>query len=194
MGATETAKEISVRYLQTLRDAALWKLDGVSEYDARRPLVPSGTNLLGLVKHLAWCELAYFVQTWGRELPVSDLWDDPDADHNDDLWVPASESRQDVVDFYRMSWAEADRTFAAHELEDTGRVPHWHPDRNTVTLHQVLVHMTVETARHVGQMDILREHLDGAIGMRVGASNLPDDGYDWPAYVAKVQAAADSFR
>lgn len=190
----ETAKEISIRYLQSQRDAVLWKLDGVSEYDARRPLVPSGTNLLGLVKHLAWCELDYFVTTFGGELPVPDLFAQEGADPHDDLWVPAEESREDVVGLYRTAWELAGRTFATHELDHTVQVAHWPVERATATLHQLLVHMAVETARHAGHLDILREHLDGAIGLRPTVSNLPDDGYDWDAYLARVQASADTFR
>ena len=53
-------------YLQTGRDALLWKLDGLSEYDVRRPVVPTGTNLLGLVKHVASVEAGYFGATFGR--------------------------------------------------------------------------------------------------------------------------------
>jgi uncharacterized damage-inducible protein DinB len=48
------------RYLQDAREALLWKLAGLSEYDVRRPMVPTGTNLLGLVKHVASVELGYF--------------------------------------------------------------------------------------------------------------------------------------
>jgi hypothetical protein len=55
-----------LRYLQDGRDALLWKLDGLSEYDIRRPLTPTGTNLLGLVKHIASVELGYFGDTFGR--------------------------------------------------------------------------------------------------------------------------------
>ncbi|MGZ8744125.1 MAG: mycothiol transferase, partial [Nocardioides sp.] len=104
---SESPKELMIRYLQTLREAALWKLDGVSEYDARRPLVQSGSNLLGIVKHLGYCEFGYFTRTFGRELPVPDLWAREGVDPHDDLWVPADESRQDVIDFYRLAQAEA---------------------------------------------------------------------------------------
>ncbi len=54
------------RYLQSARDALVWKLEGLSEYDVRRPLTPTGTNILGLVKHAAGVELGYFGDTFGR--------------------------------------------------------------------------------------------------------------------------------
>lgn len=191
---SETPKDTLVRYLQAARDAALWKLDGVSEYDARRPLTPTGTNLLGLVKHLASVELGYFVSSFGRELPVPLPWHEDDADVNDDMWATAEESREQIVGFYRLAWEESARTFAELDLDSEGTVPWWPPERNPVTLHTLLVHMIAETDRHVGQMDILREQLDGAAGLRVGVSNLPGDDYDWPAHVAKLQAAADTFQ
>ncbi len=191
---TEGPKDVLVRYLQTARGAVLWKLEGVSEYDARRPLTPTGTNLLGLVKHLASVELGYFVSSFGRELPVPPLpWHDDDADHNDDMWATADETREQVIDLYRLAWEESAHTFEELDLDGEGHVPWWPAERNPVTLHTLLVHMIAETNRHVGQIDILREELDGAVGVRLGGSNLPGDDYDWAAYVARVQAAADGF-
>jgi hypothetical protein len=83
-------------YLQQARDALLWKLDGLSEYDIRRPLVPTATNLLGLVKHLTGVEFVYFGTTFGRpsadELPWSG--DDPMSDMSR---PPASPVRRSPV-------------------------------------------------------------------------------------------------
>lgn len=63
-----------------------------------------------------------------------------------------------------------------------------------MTLHRILVHVATETHHHAGHADIIREMIDRAAGFRPGASNLPEDGYDWSAHVAKVSAAADAFR
>jgi hypothetical protein len=166
-------------YLQLAREALLWKLDGVSEYDARRPLVPSGTNLLGLVKHVAGVEGAYLGDTFGRrlELPVTGFEDD--AEPNADMWATADESRQQIVDFYRAVWAHSDATIAALDLDAEGTVPWWPADRNPVTLHMILVHMIAETNRHGGHADIVRELIDGAIGARADNSNLPDADARW---------------
>lgn len=185
-------KQTLIRYLQGARDAVVWKLDGLGEYDVRRPLTPTGTNLLGLVKHLASVELGYFGDTFGRPSGIDLPWYARDADHNDDLFATAGESREWVVDLYRRAWAHAADTFAACDLDTVGHVPHW--DNEAVTLHQVLVHVATETHHHAGHADIVRELIDGATGFLPKASNLPDDGYDWPAYVAKVQASADAFR
>src|SRR4026209_737869 len=92
------------RYLQAARDALLWKLDGLSEYDVRRPLVPTGTNLLGLVKHVASVESRYFGFVFGR--PIDDpLVSDADmAESGADMGARAYESRELVVEFYRRVW------------------------------------------------------------------------------------------
>jgi uncharacterized damage-inducible protein DinB len=192
---TSDPMDTLVEYLQDLRDAVLWKLEGLSEYDARRPMTPTGTNVLGLVKHLAYVEAGYFGVTFGRPFPEPTYPEDETGmDHNIDMWATAEESREDIVGLYRRVWAHAAETFAAGDLDTVGRVPWWNPERNEVTLHRILVHMAVETARHAGQIDIVRELIDDAVGCQEDSTNLPDDGYDWPGYVAQVQAAAEAHR
>ncbi len=117
------------RYLQRGRDALLWKLEGLGEYDARRPMTPTGTNLLGLVKHLAYVELGYFGDTFGRPFPGPQPWLDDDADPTADMWATAEESREEIVALYRRAWAHADATIEALPLEAAGRVPWWQGDR-----------------------------------------------------------------
>jgi uncharacterized damage-inducible protein DinB len=187
----EDPKDTLIRYLQSARDAIVWKVEGLSEYDARRPLTPTGTNLLGLVKHLASVELGYFGDTFGRPSGIELPWHSDDADPNDDLHLTADETREWVLDLYRTAWAHAAVTFEELKLDAEGRVPWWPDDRNPVTLHQILVHMVGETARHAGHADIVRETIDGQAGRFAGDANM-DEGYDWPAYVAKVEQAARS--
>ena len=182
------AKETLVEYLQSARDALVWKVEGLSEYDARRPMTPTGTNLLGLVKHLASVELGYFGDTFGRPSGIELPWHSDDADPNDDLYLTADETREGVLDLYRTAWAHAAVTFAETGLDTVGRVPWW-GDRGKVTLHQILVHMVSETYRHAGHADIVRESIDGAAGRSPSDANM-DEAYDWPAHVARVEAAA----
>ena len=184
----EDPKGTLVRYLQGARDAMVWKLEGLSEYDARRPLTPTGTNLLGLVKHLASVELGYFGETFGRPHGIELPWHSEGADPNDDMWATPDQSRAWVVDLYRKAWAHAEVTFAENDLDAVGHVAHW--GNEAVTLHQILVHVATETHHHAGHADILRELIDGAAGFLHKSSNLPDDGYDWQAYVARVEQAA----
>lgn len=180
------------RYLQAARDALLWKLDGLTEYDIRRPLTPTGTNLLGLIKHVANVEAGYFGATFGRPFPEPLLWDDPDAEANADMWATADESREQIVALYHRAGAHADATIAALPLDAVGEVAWWSPERNRVTLHRILVHVIAETHRHAGHADIVRELIDGAAGMRRGNDNLPpEEGAWWAAYHGRVQRAAE---
>jgi hypothetical protein len=186
-------KTVLRHYLQDGRNAMLWKLDGLSEYDVRRPLTPTGTNLLGLVKHLAGCEFGYFGDVFGR--PASDVpsWADDDvldANPNIDMWATPDESRADIVGWYRRAWAHADTTIDTLDLDAVGHAPWW-GERGDVTLHQILVHMIAETHRHAGQADIVRELIDGAAGLREGSTNLPPgDTAWWAAYRDKLEQAA----
>ena len=181
-------KDTLVEYLQSARDAMVWKVEGLSEYDARRPMTPTGTNLLGLVKHLASIELGYFGDTFGRPSGIALPWHSDEADPNDDLYLTADESREWVLDLYRTAWAHAAGTFAELDLDSPGRVPWWGDDRE-VTLHQILVHMVTETHRHAGHADIVREMIDGRAGRKADDRNL-DESYDWPAHVTRVETAA----
>ncbi|MBN6051152.1 DinB family protein [Nonomuraea sp. RK-328] len=179
------------RYLQTARDAVLWKLDGLSEYDVRRPLTPTGTNLLGLVKHLASVELGYFGATFGRPSDEPQPWFDEDAEDNDDMWATADESREDIVGLYRRAWAHADATIEALDLDSTGRVPWWPEERAEATLHLLLVHVIAETNRHAGHADIVRELIDGAAGLRADNGNLPEaDATWWEEYWDRLERVA----
>lgn len=183
------------RHLQTGRDAVLWKLDGLSEYDVRRPLVPTGTNLLGVVKHLAAVEAGYLGDVFGRPFPEPMPWLGPDAEPNADMWATAEESREQIVGLYRRVWAHDDATLESLELDASGRVPWWPPERRQVTLHQVAVHVIAETHRHAGHADLLRELIDGAAGLRPDNDNLPPgDQAWWEAYRAKLAAVAERFR
>jgi hypothetical protein len=182
------AKADLQRYLQLAREALLWKLDGLSDYDVRRPMTATGTNLLGLVKHVASMELEYFGDVFGRPSPEPLPWLAPDAEPNDDMWATAEESRDDMVALYHRAWAHSDATIAALDLDATGAVPWWPEDRKVVTLHRILVHMLAETNRHGGHADIVRELIDGAAGLRADNDNLaPGDEAWWVEYRAKLE-------
>ena len=180
------------RYLQAGRDAVLWKLEGLEEHDVRRPMTSTGTNLLGLVKHLAYVELGYFGATFGRPAAEADAWiEDDGSEPNWDMWATADESRAQIVKSYRRAWAHADATIGALSLESTGRVAWWAGERSEVTLHQVLVHVIAETQRHAGHADVVRELIDGSAGLRAGNDNLPvvDEAW-WQAYRERLDRVA----
>ncbi|MBB5955291.1 putative damage-inducible protein DinB [Saccharothrix tamanrassetensis] len=173
------AKADLQHYLDTARDALLWKLDGLSEYHVRRPLTPTGTNLLGLVKHLAGVEAGYFGDTFGRPFPEDLPWMSEDAEPNADMWATADESREDVLALYRRVRSHADRTIDELDLDAPGSVPWWPEDRRRVTLHRVLVHLIAETNRHAGHADIVRELIDGTAGLRADNDNLAGGDEPW---------------
>jgi uncharacterized damage-inducible protein DinB len=153
-------------YLRRGRDSLLLKIDGLGEYDVRRPLTPTATNLLGLVKHVASVQLSYFGETFGRPTDRTVPWLTADAAPDADMWVPAAESRAEIVEFHHYSAAHSDATIETLTLDAAGEVSWWQPEKRRVTLHQILVHMVTETARHAGHADILRETIDGEVGLR----------------------------
>ncbi|MGJ5832124.1 DinB family protein [Streptomyces ossamyceticus] len=189
-GPTEPRADLRF-YLQEARDALLWKLEGLSEYDIRRPMTPTGTNLLGLVKHCAGIELGYLGETFARPSGEPLPWLDDGADLNADMWATAEESRAYVVDLYRRAWAHADATIDALPLDTIGRVPWWPNDRNEVTLHHAVVRVTADTHRHAGHADIVRELLDGSVGMSVSNTSLPtEDPAWWEKHRNRLEEAA----
>ena len=184
-----------LEYLQRGRDAVVWKLEGASQLDVRRPLTPTGTNLLGLVKHLAGVDAGYLGEAFGRPFPGTIAWTADDAEPGSDMWATATESRAEFVDLYRRVWAHGDATVAALDLDATGLVPWWPEERRRPTLRRVLVHLVAETSRHAGHADVVRELADGALGdLPAYAERIADDPDRWAARRARVQAAADAAR
>jgi hypothetical protein len=177
-------------YLQAARDALLWKLDGLSEYDIRRPMTATGTNLLGMVKHLTGVEIGYFGEPFCRSVEFPP-WVTDDAEDNADMWATADESREYVVGLYRRAWEHTDATIRALPLDAPGRIRHWPEDRRDVTLHRILLHVIAETHRHAGHADIVRELVDGTVGLRADNGNVPTaERTWWENYRARLERAA----
>ncbi|MET3807707.1 hypothetical protein ABIB25_004734 [Nakamurella sp. UYEF19] len=178
------------RYLRIAREALVFKLDGLSEYGIRRPMTPTGTNLLGLVKHAAGVEIGYFGGSFGRPFGESLPWLDEQAPDNSDMWATADESREDIIGLYRRVWVHSDQTITSNPLDAVGRVPWW-GEHGDVTLHLLLLHVIAETNRHAGHADIVRELADGAAGLRADNSNLPSgDELWWQRYREQLEAVA----
>jgi uncharacterized damage-inducible protein DinB len=173
--------------LRWAREAVVWKLQGLGEYDVRRPLTATGTNLLGLVKHLAMTESQYLGAVFERPFPEHLPWWDADAETDADKWATADESRSGILELYGRVCAHSDATIDELDLDAPGRVPWW--PRPEVRLANVIAHVLAETNRHAGHADILREQLDGSTGVAPGASSQPDAGRRRD-HVAKVEAAA----
>ncbi|GHC83719.1 DinB family protein [Streptomyces flavofungini] len=188
------AKADLLRYLQEAREALLWKLDGLCEYDVRRPLTPTGTNLLGLVKHVASVELGYFGDAFGRpyfdEAPPP-WWYTENPEHTADMWATADESREHIVGLYRQAWEHSDTTIETLGLDAIGQVP-WRPEeRREVTLHHVVVRIIAETHRHAGHADIVRELIDGSAGRLKDKDSMPPgDAAWWEDYRDRLERVA----
>jgi Protein of unknown function (DUF664) len=151
----------------------------------------TGTNLLGVVKHLASVEAGYFGECFGRPFAEPFPWFAEDAEPNADFWATADETRDDIVGLYRRVWTHSDETIDALSLDAPGRVPWWPDDRAEVTLHRILVHMIAETQRHAGHADIVRELIDGRVGLREDNDNMPpgDEAW-WANYRARLESVA----
>jgi hypothetical protein len=176
-------------YLQQSRDAVLRALDGAGEYDARRPVMPSGTNLLGLVKHLTGIEAGYLGECVGRPMPVRLPWyDDDSVWAGGDMWATADESRDHLVGLYQEVWVHSDRAVAELPLDHPGFVSWWSPQRQHTTFGHLLCRVVAETAQHAGHADIVRETIDGRDHADLG------DEQQRVAYVGRIQEAADAYR
>lgn len=181
-------------YLQQAREALPWKLDGLDEYDVRRPMTPTGTNLLGIVKHLAMVEAGYFGSCFGRPVPDPAAYWESEAD-NEDMWATAEQSPSEILALYQRVWRHSNETIDALPLDAKGYVPWWPPARNEPTLHTLLIHMISETHRHLGHADIVRESIDGSVGHRADNSNLPElDGAQWRAHYGRLESLAQQFK
>ncbi|MFD5617593.1 DinB family protein [Streptomyces yangpuensis] len=185
----EFAKDNLHGRLRRDRTALLWKLDGLSEYDVRRPLTATGTNLLGLVKHVATVEARYFGEVFARPSPEPlPRWQDSDGS---DQWATEDETRDQIVGFYRRTWEHSDATIDELPLDAPGHVPWWPGSGPNTNLFAIMIHVLGESNRHAGHADILREGLDGRTGMRP-EHEKPIDEEARAAHCAKIEQAARS--
>jgi uncharacterized damage-inducible protein DinB len=143
-------------FLDDYRDIVVRKVSGLSDTAARRSLVASSTTVGGLIKHLRWAEYGCFDQLLQEQ-------NDDNRRTHDRSWefefLP-EESLPTLITEYQTQCEESRRIAARYPLDHV--VPHRR--FGTVSLRWIYVHMIEETARHTGQLDILREQLDGATG------------------------------
>lgn len=154
---TGAEKESLHASLNRHRAVVRWKVAGLTDEQARRPMTGTGLSLGGVVKHLASVEYGWFCGTFGRP---SDELDYDENDPDRDLRVEPDETLADVVAYYDRACAAADAAIDELDLMTVGTS--WHGDE--LTMRWVLIHMVEETARHCGHLDVMREQLDGAVG------------------------------
>ncbi len=200
MAPTTEPMQDLLDYLQSAREALVWKAEALDDYDARRPLTPAGTNLLGLVKHLTGVELLYFGWVLGREVPNPPSWLAQDAELFADRWAGQDETHEEIIDGYRRAWTLTDTAVRESTPDTTGLAP-WLPEPN-ISLGRILIHVLSETERHAGHADIIRELVDGSVGRSEGDDQLdntgqgraPADDAGWRVYRDQVEAAAQQAR
>lgn len=184
--------ELLLRYLQRERENLIGTLDGLGEYDVRRPMTATGTSLLGLVKHVASVELGYLGDCVGRPPGIELPWETEKGYlEGADMWARSDEPREWLLDLYRQSWARGDASVRELGLDAPATVSWWPENRRSTTLGYLLVHLLAETAHHAGHADVLRESIDGRGG--TDHQEMGDEQW-WQALVAKIQAAADAYR
>jgi hypothetical protein len=178
-------------HLQLERDALLWKLEGLSEADLRRPMTATGTSLLGLVKHLTGIEGAYFCDAFGRPRPALAWESDEDAlmGQFSDMYAKPDETAEEILTSYGAATAAADLAINELDLDTTGR----HHIGITVSLRWMLLTVLLDTARHVGHADVLREQIDGSAGVyREWPGVAPGDDEEFRSvYLARVRGEVD---
>jgi uncharacterized damage-inducible protein DinB len=143
-------------FLDDYRDIVVRKVANLSDTDARRRLVPSPTTIGGLIKHLRWAEYGWFEQL------LQEQSDDNRRAHERswEFEFLADESLPTLITEYQSQCDESRRIAARYQLDHV--VPHRR--FGSVSLRWIYVHMIEETARHTGQLDILREQVDGTTG------------------------------
>jgi hypothetical protein len=139
-------------FLRINRDDLVEAVEGLTDEQARRRLVPSLTTPLGLLKHVTWAEQVWFhVGLAGRTRDELGI-----PYENDPSWALGEDDTvASVVAEYRRVCAEADEIAAAHQLDDLVL----HNRRGPLTLRWLYLHMIEEIARHAGHADILREQI-----------------------------------
>jgi uncharacterized damage-inducible protein DinB len=180
------------RYLQQSRESLLRSLAGLPEYDIRRPMTPTATNLLGIVKHLVGVELGYLGDSVGRPAPVTLPWlEDGSVWEDADMWAKADETREYIVDLYRRAWKHSDESIERLPLDAPASVSWWAAERRETTFGSLLVRVLEDTAHHAGHADIVRELIDGQAGE--DRSAIGDEQW-WANRTRVVQEAADRHR
>jgi uncharacterized damage-inducible protein DinB len=144
-------RDVLLNYLNKNRDAVVRVSEGLTEEQQRTPGVPSGTNRLGIIRHLTAVEQHWFEMVFLGA----------DCERDDSMTVPAADTRADVVAAYRAACARSDEIVrSCPDLSTLAAIANPGEDERD-SLRRIMAHMIEEIARHAGQADILREQIDG---------------------------------
>ena len=179
-------------YLKDSRRQIVWSVQGLDEYDLRRPMTPTGTNLLGVVKHLVGLDAGYLGACLNRPFPSPLPWiEEESVDPNRDMWATADESAADLLDLYRQACEHSDAVLAEVGPDAVATVNWWPIGERETTAAALVARVLKDTAMHAGQLQILRELIDGKSG-----SDRDDVGDErwWADYVERLTILAQGFR
>ena len=159
-------KALLLRELKAVQESLLWKVDGLSDVELRRPMTRTGTNLIGIVKHLTGVTYGYLCSAFGRERETLAWEFDEELFYGLDMWATPDESPAELIAAYRRACDAGVRSIEELELDAEGK----HHSGGTVTVREMIHSVLLDTTRHAGHADLVRELIDGRIG------SYPDDG------------------
>ncbi|MER7250439.1 DinB family protein [Kribbella sp. NPDC000426] len=180
-------KALLLKHLDEIQQSLLWKVEGLSDAELRRPMTGTGTNLIGIVKHLTGVTYGYLVSAFGREREVLPWEDDEELWHGLDLWATPDESPEELIAAYRRACAAGALAVEELDLETLGT----HHSGSTVTLREMVLTVLLDTTRHAGHADVVRELVDGRVGSRPADPMSPDDPEYLRMYRARMTGEID---
>lgn len=148
-------------YLDHYRRVMVTLCEGLERGDLVRPDEVAGYSVLGLVKHLTLVERTWFEERVGGE-DFGYVWNPEDP--NEDFRIEEHEDTVTIIDGYRSATERARQIVEESSLDETLKGAGY----EEYTVRWVMLNMIVETARHAGHADILRERLDGRTGVGYG--------------------------
>lgn len=187
--ATGEEKALLRTHLRIVQDALLWKLEGLSDTDLRRPMTKTGTNLIGIVKHLTGVTYGYLCSAFGRERETFAWEHDEELFYGLDMWATPEESTEEIIAAYRRACDAVSRTIDELDLDTVGR----HHTGLKVSLRWMILNVLLDTTRHAGHADVVREAIDGSVGTDPVLTNTHsgDEEEYWRMYVARITGELD---
>lgn len=185
--ATGSEKDLLRTHLRLTQQALLWKLDGLSDADLRRPMTKTGTNLIGIVKHLTGVTYGYLCTAFGRERETFEWEFDQELFYGLDMWATPDESPAEIVAAFQRACNAAADTIDELDLEATGR----HHSGVTVSLRWMTLTVLQDTLRHCGHADVVREMIDGRVGMNPHDGSVSEDDEYLEMYRARITGQLD---
>jgi len=174
-------KTLLLVHLKRAQQDLLWKLEGLDDAQLRRPMTKTGTNLIGIVKHLTGVTAEYLCSSFGREREYFSWESPPDNEelwYGGDMWAQPEEQCADIIAAYKRACAASLESIDAMDLDAVGT----HHTGVKVSLRWMILTILSDTLRHTGHADILRENIDGAVGTNPVLPNTVDDDELWAKF------------